>query len=89
MTPTLRDGDLLLVRLDNRARPGDVVLATFRALPDRYVIKRADRPMDGGWWLTSDNPFAGGDSATNGVATVHGRVRWRWPAGRRLPHRVR
>lgn len=74
MVPTLRDGDLLLVWQGARVRPGDVVLARFRALPDRLVVKRAVRIESGGWWLASDNAFAGGDSATNGVADVLGRV---------------
>jgi phage repressor protein C with HTH and peptisase S24 domain len=74
MVPTLRDGDTVLVRYGARITPGDVVLATFRSLPERPVLKRAVRPRDGGWWLASDNPFAAGDSATHGVADVHARV---------------
>jgi hypothetical protein len=78
MVPTLRDADLLLVRCGARVsesiRPGDVVLATFRALPDRYVLKRADHREDGGWWLLSDNKFTVGDSSVHGVADIHGRV---------------
>ena len=35
MVPTLRDGDAVLVRHSAPIRPGDVVLAPFRALPDR------------------------------------------------------
>jgi phage repressor protein C with HTH and peptisase S24 domain len=92
MVPTLRDGDLVLVRCGGRVRPGDVVLAMFRALPDRYVVKRASRLADAGtdgWWLTSDNAFAGGDSESHGVATVIGRVVVRWPAQGRRPRRVR
>ncbi len=91
MTPTLRDGDLLLVAIIGAAgvRPGDVVLARFRAGPDRYVLKRAVRAVDGGWWLASDNPFAGGDSATHGVATVHGRALLRVPARSAWPRRIR
>ena len=51
------------------------------------MVKRAARPQDGGWWLASDNAFAGGDSAVHGVADVVGRVVLRlWP-GR--PRRVR
>ena len=74
MVPTLRDADVVLVWHGARVRAGDVVLARFRSLPDRLVIKRAVRLEGGGWWLASDNAFAGGDSATHGVADVLGRV---------------
>jgi signal peptidase I len=89
MSPTLRDGDLLLVRPGVRVRPGDVVLAVFRTLPDRHVIKRAVRPVEGGWWLESDNTFAGGGSASHGVADVRARAVLRIPAGERRPRLVR
>jgi phage repressor protein C with HTH and peptisase S24 domain len=89
MTPTLRDGDLLLVRRGARVRPGDVVLAVFGSLPDRYVVKRAARAVDGGWWLTSDNTFAAGDSESLGTATVYGRVMLRLPPRSLRPRRVR
>jgi len=88
MVPTLRDGDVVLVRHGARVRPGDVVLARYRSLPDRYVVKRAVRPADGGWWLASDNPAAGGDSASHGVADVLARVVLRRHR-RALPRRVR
>ena len=87
MTPTLRHGDVLIVRHGARIRPGDVVLARFRQLPDRLVLKRAVRAEDGGWWLACDNPFAGGDSAAFGVADVLARVVLRVRPGR--PQRVR
>jgi phage repressor protein C with HTH and peptisase S24 domain len=74
MVPTLRSGDVVVVRHGARIRPGDVVLARFRALPDRDVLKRAVRAQDGGWWLASDNTAAGGDSAVHGVADVLARV---------------
>jgi hypothetical protein len=81
MVPTLRHGDVVLVvcgrRGNGSVRGGDVVLATFRSMPDRLVLKRADHPEDGGWWLRSENEFAGGDSGTHGVADVHGRVAMR------------
>jgi phage repressor protein C with HTH and peptisase S24 domain len=86
MVPTLRHGDTVIVRHAAPIRVGDVVLATYRALPERLVLKRAVRPQDGGWWLASDNPFAGGDSAAHGVADVHARVVLRLRAGR--PHRL-
>src|SRR5205814_7178069 len=60
MVPTLRHGDTVIVRHGARVRPGDLVLATFRTLPDRLVLKRAVRVADSGWWLASDNSRAGG-----------------------------
>lgn len=89
MTPTLRHGDLVLVRHGGRVRPGDVVLATYRSMAGRFVLKRAVRETDGGWWLASDNPAAGGDSAVHGVADVHARVVLRWKGGRCWPRPVR
>ncbi len=91
MVPTLVDGDVVLVRHGARIRPGDVVLARFASVPERFVIKRAERPVDGGWLVRSDNDAAVGDSRTHGVAEVFGRVVLRWPRGRRIgfPARVR
>jgi signal peptidase I len=82
MTPTLRDGDLVLVLYRAAARPGDVVLARFRSMPERLVLKRAVREQDGGWWLASDNEFAGGDSRVHGVADPLARVLLRLRPGR-------
>jgi phage repressor protein C with HTH and peptisase S24 domain len=87
MVPTLRDGDLVIVRHGARVRPGDVVLARFRDLPDRAVLKRVSRREGDGWWLASDNLAAGGDSETHGVADVQARVLLRWRLG--VPRRVR
>jgi len=90
MVPTLSDGDVVVVRHGVPIRPGDVVLARFRSLPDRYVLKRAERPDGDGWLLRSDNDAAGGDSRSHGVADVLARVVWRKPRGRfRRPRRVR
>jgi phage repressor protein C with HTH and peptisase S24 domain len=88
MVPTLRDGDVVVVRHGAAIRPGDVVLARYRSMPDRYVVKRAVREVDGGWWLSSDNAAAGGDSAVHGVADVLARVVLRRRRGDR-PRRVR
>jgi phage repressor protein C with HTH and peptisase S24 domain len=74
MVPTLRDGDRVIVRHGAAIRPDDVVLATYRSLPDLLVLKRAVRPQDGGWLLASDNPAAGGGSDVHGVADVAARV---------------
>ncbi len=87
MVPTLRDGDTVLVRYGARVRPGDVVLGAFRSMPERLVLKRAEHAVDNGWWLVSDNAFAGGDSVAHGVADVRARVVFRITPGR--PGRVR
>ena len=81
MVPVLRTGDLVIVRHGAHIHPGDVVLARFADL-DRWVLKRAVRAVDGGWWVESDNATAGGDSRTHGAAEVSARVvlvlrRWR------------
>jgi phage repressor protein C with HTH and peptisase S24 domain len=88
MVPALRSGDRLLVRHGAPARPGDVVLARFPTLADRLVVKRAARPVAGGWWLASDNPAAGGDSAVYGPAVVLARAVLVVPEGRIRPRRV-
>jgi phage repressor protein C with HTH and peptisase S24 domain len=87
MVPALRHGDVVIVRHGAAIRPGDVVIGTFRAMPDRLVVKRANRPVDGGWWLTSDNSSTSGDSETYGVADVSARALLRlrrWRLTRRL-----
>ena len=94
MLPTLRDGDLLLVRHGVPVRPGDLVVARF---PDgtltvkRAAERRRTRAGAAAWWLVSDNPDEGVDSRHRGpVADEHvlGVVRLRvWPSprvGRRL-----
>ena len=79
MVPTLRDGDAVLaVRSGRATRPGDVVLARFRARGDLLVIKRAVRPQDGGWWIEGDNGHGSDDSRTYGVADIEARVLLRW-----------
>jgi hypothetical protein len=92
MVPTLVDGDLVLVRHTRAVRAGDVVLASFRSLPGRLVLKRVAHAVDDGWWLVSDNEFAGGDSRTHGTADVSARVVLRLARGGRMwrsPTRVR
>jgi phage repressor protein C with HTH and peptisase S24 domain len=86
MTPTLRDGDLVLVRHGVPIRPGDVVLAQFRRGPEVPVLKRAVREEDGGWILSSDNRRAGSDSARYGIADVQARVCWIWQGRLRGAH---
>ena len=86
MAPTLRSGDAVVVLRSRPTRPGDVVVARFRARPDLLVVKRAVRPVEGGWWLVGDNALVDDDSRVYGAADVLGRVvlRW-WPR----PGRVR
>ena len=94
MLPTLREGDLLLVRHGARVHPGDLVVARF---PDgtlavkRAAEQRRTRTGAAGWWLVSDNPDEGVDSRHRGPVAedqVVGVVRLRvWPSprmGRRL-----
>jgi phage repressor protein C with HTH and peptisase S24 domain len=93
MVPTLYDGDVVVVRHTRRIRSGDIVLARFRDLPERLVVKRAVSRDGSGWHVRSDNETAGGDSRTHGPADVVGRIVWRWssrPARRTrwLPARV-
>jgi nickel-type superoxide dismutase maturation protease len=79
MAPTLRHGDALLVRRGaRRIRPGDLVVARFRARPELLVVKRAVRSYEGGWWLRSDNELTADDSRAYGAADVIGRVVCRW-----------
>jgi len=89
MSPTLRDGDTVLVRHGGRVRIGDVVLARYRSMPEHDVLKRALRQEADGWWLASDNAAAGGDSSVHGIADVTARVVLRWPADGRWPRRLR
>jgi phage repressor protein C with HTH and peptisase S24 domain len=81
MVPTFRDGDCLVVGRGAAVRPGDLVVARFRSRPSLLVVKRAVAQQDGGWLVTSDNPFADGPT---GVADVEARVLLRyWPLLRR------
>ena len=94
MVPTLREGDLLLVRHGARVRAGDLVVARFvdgTLAVKRAVETRPTRAGGEGWWLLSDNPEEGVDSRHRGPVArdrVLGVVRLRlWPSprlGRRL-----
>ncbi|MFN2524624.1 MAG: S24 family peptidase [Mycobacteriales bacterium] len=80
MSPALKDGDFLLVLWGGRVRPGDVVVGRFRERPELLVVKRAVEAREGGWLVSSDNPFVSGPS---GVVDVQGRVLLRyWPVRR-------
>lgn len=81
MRPTLRPGDACLVLYGARVREGQLVVAR---LPNRPLgIKRAALHDADGWFLVSDDPLNGTDSATFGSVPdvdVLGRVLLRyWP----------
>ena len=83
MSPTLADGDVVLV---TRGRPkvGDVVLVSWPGRP-HLSVKRATRVDGAGWDVRGDNRFGSTDSRELGPAVVHGVVRARlWPRPRRL-----
>ncbi len=89
MLPTLRQGDLLLVRYGARVRAGDLVVARFPdgTLTVKRALEQRRTSSDGaGWWLVSDNPDEGVDSRHRGpvaedqvLAVVRLRV---WPSPR-------
>jgi phage repressor protein C with HTH and peptisase S24 domain len=73
MAPTLKDGDVVLVRRSSQARVGDVVLVRWPGRPGQLSIKRVARP---GYFVVGDNPFASTDSKELGMAEVLGVVVW-------------
>jgi len=95
MTPTLTDGDRLLVsyrRAVRRAvRPGDLVVARLAdgtVAVKRATERRTTRDGSPGWWLLSDNADEGVDSRHRGpvadddvIAVTVARL---WPHPRRL-----
>jgi hypothetical protein len=64
MEPALMPGDWLLAwrgwRAHPHVRPGQVVIARHPDLPGMVLVKRAGWREAAGWWLTADNPGAGG-----------------------------
>lgn len=82
MLPTLRPGDVLLVRAAAPPAPGDLVVAD---LPGGRGpgVKRAVHREPGGWWLERDSRTTGTDSWLFGAVAddaVRAVVRLRlWP----------
>ncbi|MGH4008362.1 MAG: nickel-type superoxide dismutase maturation protease [Pseudonocardiaceae bacterium] len=88
MSPTLSDGDVVLVSLRARPRSGAVALVRWPQRPDQLSIKRVVGRHGTGWWALGDNPHASTDSRHLGtadpIAIVLARLH---PAPRRLPRR--
>ncbi|MGI8308176.1 S24 family peptidase [Saccharopolyspora hattusasensis] len=85
MVPTLRDRDVVLLRLGGSARPGNVVLVRWARRPGQLSVKRALRREVDGWHVEGDNNFGSTDSRELGPAEVLGVIRWRlWPKPGRL-----
>ncbi len=85
MVPTLRDRDVVLLRLRGSARPGNVVLVRWARRPGQLSVKRALRREGDGWHVEGDNNFGSTDSRELGPAEVLGVIRWRlWPKPGRL-----
>jgi nickel-type superoxide dismutase maturation protease len=83
MSPTLSDGDVLLLRLGARPRPGAVLLVRWVQRPGQLSIKRAVGRHGDGWWVLGDNPDGSTDSRHLGtaypIAVVIARL---WPRPR-------
>ena len=69
MTPTLINGDQVVVRYGAAVRIGRVVVLRHPLRQDLLVIKRVTgRRPDGSWWVLGDNPFnKSGDSTDYGA----------------------
>ncbi|TCO65734.1 S26 family signal peptidase [Actinocrispum wychmicini] len=71
MAPTLKDGDVVLVRRSSRAKVGDIVLVRWAGRPGQLSVKRVKEP---GYFVVGDNPYASTDSRQLGPAEVVGVV---------------
>ncbi len=69
MSPTLFDGDNVVVRYGAVVRPGAIVVLRHPFRPGLLVIKRAVQRRPGGrWWVLGDNPYnETGDSTEYGA----------------------
>jgi phage repressor protein C with HTH and peptisase S24 domain len=87
MTPTLHDGDRLLVRYGATPRPGAIAIVRFA---DGVVaVKRLDHRSNDGWWVERDNTLEGRDSWSGGAIAEGGvlavALARLWPRPGRLP----
>ena len=70
MTPTLEEGDRLLVRYGATPRVGAIAIVRFA---DGVVaVKRLDHCSSDGWWVVRDNAFEGRDSWSAGAIAEDG-----------------
>lgn len=69
MSPTLTNGDQVVVRYGAAVRPGHVVVLRHPFRQDLLVIKRVAEKRPGGtWWVLGDNPYnKSGDSTDYGA----------------------
>jgi hypothetical protein len=65
MSPTLLEGDRLLVRYGATPRPGR--LAVVRFADGVVAVKRLDHLSEEGWWVARDNVLEGRDSWSGGA----------------------
>jgi hypothetical protein len=83
MSPTLSDGDVVLLNLRGKPRPGAVLLVQWAQRPGQLSVKRAVGRHGGGWWVVGDNPTGSTDSRHLGtadpIAVVVARL---WPRPR-------
>ena len=70
MTPTLHEGDRLLVRYGATPRAGS--LAVVRFSDGVVAVKRLDHQTRDGWWVVRDNAFEGRDSWSGGAIAADG-----------------
>jgi hypothetical protein len=70
MTPTLQEGDRLLVRYDAAPRPGAIAIVRFA--DGVLAVKRLDHRSSDGWWVVRDNAFEGRDSWSAGAIAEDG-----------------
>lgn len=72
MLPTLRPGEAVLARRTSRARPGQVVVVTWRDHRPLSVKRLLRADPGGGWWVERDNPAEGADSWSAGAVPPDG-----------------
>ena len=65
MTPTLEEGDRLLVRYGARPSPGAIAIVRFA--DGVMAVKRLDHRAADGWWVARDNAVEGRDSWSAGA----------------------